>query len=188
MKKKTLFSLVVLSLTLVVPAFAAGNGHGCNVKKVAGSYTRPSQVDVGSGPQNYVFQLNLNADGTAYQNWTGLPELMNTLGTGSPDVGSWKCQNGQVVLTVLSATFVPVEAVNPFTGDPTELDITLLLHRRTTHLFDVIDDDHLMRVEAVVRSYSPTEDPTDPNAGTLGAVQFTATPYDRLVASDADLN
>ena len=193
MRKRTLLSMAAVSLVLAVPALADGgghghgHGHGCKMKDVAGSYTRLSQFDTGSGSQNYLFQLNLGSDGTAYQYWTGLPELMNTLGSGSPNVGSWKCEDGRVLLNWILATYIPVEATNPFNGDP-ELDITLLRHSRVTYLFDVVDDDTLVRVEAVARIYGPTEDPTDPNAGTLGTVSTVELQYDRLVPSDADLN
>jgi hypothetical protein len=189
MARSALLSAVVLSLVVAVPAAAApgGPGHPCKMKDVAGSYTRPSQADVGNGPEDYLYQLNLNADGTAYQYWTGYPEMMNTLGTGSPQVGSWTCKDGQVLLNYITGNFTPVETTDPFTGDP-EVDITLLNHSRVTARFDVTGADTLTRNAVVVRTYSPTEDPTDPNAGTLGTVNTTAVTYTRLVPSDADLN
>jgi hypothetical protein len=190
MVRRALLSAAALSLVLAVPALAGpgqGQGHPCKMKDVAGSYTRPSQVDIGNGPQDYLYQLNLAADGTAYQEWTGYPELMNTLGTGTPNIGSWTCQDGQVILVLITGNFLPVETQDPFTGDP-EVDITLSSHSRVTYRFDVADDDTLVRNAVVIRSYSPTEDPTDPNAGTLGAVNTNQVTYTRLVPTDADLN
>ncbi len=194
MSRRALLSAVALSLSLVVPVFAqadapagGGHGHGCNVQNVAGTYTRPSQVDVGNGPENYVYQLSLHADGTAYQNWTGLPELMNTLGTGTPDVGTWTCLHGHVIVNLLSSSFEPVETTDPFSGDP-EIDVTLLRHTLVTARLDVTNHDTLVRTEAVSRVYAPTEDPTDPTAGTLGAVNTTEVTYTRMTTSDADLH
>ena len=193
MVRRALLPMVVLSLALAVPVLAKSDAdspaanNNCKMKDVAGSYTRVSQYDVGNGPEYYIFQLNLNRDGTATQNWTGLPEMMLTLGSGTPEVGSWTCKNGHVVLTMISSTYVPVESQDPFTNAP-DVDLTLLRHNRVTSRLNVLDQDTLVRTKAINRTYDPNEDPSDPNGGTLGTLNTTQLTYTRLVASDADLH
>ena len=66
-------------------------------------------------------------------------------------------------------------------------DLILLFNVRTTRLFSVTDDNTLTRTQSRSRRYTPTQDPTDPTAGTLRPLNTTAVSYKRLLASDADL-
>src|SRR6266487_7191479 len=99
--KNVMLSLVAL-VFMVIPAFADA---GCKNGKFVGSYTRPQILNDIWGDSTGVnhtvlFQLNLQSDGTVFQYWTGLPDLMLNGGTGSPNVGSWKCRDdGKLVVT-----------------------------------------------------------------------------------------
>lgn len=187
MFKITLAALVTL-LMMSSTAFADG---GCSPDKVPGSYTRsdPQPDTFGNGSmvaRTYVFQLNLNSDGTAYQYWTGFPDFLIELGTGSPFVGSWKCRSdGKLVVVLINAEYNPV-SISPGTGLPTA-DIELILHSRYTYLFSVETNNTLKRLKARTRRYGPTEDPSDPTAGTLFPASSLTVIYKRLKASDADL-
>ena len=180
-----MLSLVVL-VFMVMPAFAE---TGCKNGKFVGSYTSPQTLnDIwgdNSGINHTVlFQLNLQSDGTAFQYWTGLPDLMLE-GTGSPYVGSWKCRDdGKLVVTLITASFLQTTDTH---GSPATVDLLLQNHRRITYLFTVTDGDTLTRTEARARTYSVTEDPSDPTAGTLRPPNTSVVVYKRLVASDADL-
>ena len=189
MLKKMMFALVALSLFMVVPAFADKN-EGCKNGKFVGSYTLldPSFDVLGDGSvlHNLLFQLTLHSDGTVAQNWTGLPDFQINTGTGTPWIGSWKCQNnGKLLVTTLRANFDPTP---PIPGHTVYADTQLSVHLRNTYLFVVLDDNTLKRVQARFRLYDPTQDPTDPNGGTLSPkVDTTEFTYKRLVASAADL-
>ena len=184
--KNVMLSLVVLVL-VSIPAFAdAGYKNG----KFVGSYTRPLTMNDIWGDSTGVnhtvlFQLNLQSDGTAFQNWTAFPDLMLNGGTGTPYVGSWNCrEDGKLVVTLIDAGFTPTTDTH---GNPSLVDLLLLFHQRVTYLFTVTDGDTLTRIQARSRRYSVTEDPSDPTAGTLRPLDTTIAVYKRLVASDADL-
>lgn len=188
--KNVMLSLVAL-VFMVTPAFAAhDNDHeGCKNGKFVGSYTRPQTMNdiwLDSTGVNHtvLFQLNLQSDGTAFQYWTGFPDLM-LQGTGSPYVGSWKCRDdGKLVVTLITATYLQTTNTH---GNPAPFDLLLQNHSRITSLFTVTDRKTLTRTEARSRVYSVTEDPSDPTAGTLHPLNTTVVVYKRLVASDADL-
>jgi hypothetical protein len=177
-------------LTVILTAFAAVNAFAdsCATGNFVGTYTRPSSVDVfgdGSVIHNYVFQLTLHADGTVTQYWTGLPDYQNNLGTGSINIGAWKCrENGNLLVTLLSANYEPAPA-DPNLG--TVDDIKLLSHSRSTMVFNIDNNNQLTRLKVITRTYAPAQDPTDPNGGALGPLNTTQVVYRRLVASAADL-
>ena len=178
---------MILFVFAAVPAFAAKTG--CKKFNFLGSYTRvDAPVDVfgdGSAVHQYVFQLNLTADGVARQYWTGLPDYALNIGTGSEPIGSWTCRDdGKLVVTILFATYVPTNPADPNTP---VADVRLFRHTRTTILFDVPDDNTLSRIQSRSRSYLPGADSTDAAGGTLGAISNAAITYRRFVASDADL-
>jgi hypothetical protein len=188
MLRKLLISMIAIAIFSAVPALA-GPG-GCNKIKFFGSYTSPDlNRDVfgdGSSVHSLVFQLTLHADGTANQYWTGLPDYMLNAGSGSPQIGSWTCRNdGKLVVTLIQASYFPI----PTGGNPNIItsDIELSRHFRTTYLFSVDDENTLTKLQSRTRRYQPTEDPTDPTAGTLAAANNTTSTYKRLIASDADL-
>lgn len=188
MLRKLLISMIAIAIFSVVPALA-GPG-GCSKIKFFGSYTSPDlNRDVfldGSSVHSLVFQLTLNADGTANQYWTGLPDYMLNAGSGSPQIGSWTCRNdGKLVVTLIQGSYFPI----PTGGNPNIVtsDIELSRHFRTTYLFSVDDENTLTKLQSRTRRYLPTEDPTDPTAGTLAAANNTTSTYKRLIASDADL-
>jgi len=187
---KIAFAVVVFQVVLALPAFA---NPGCNNGKFVGSYTRatvfPDIWGDGTAIQHtLILQLNLNSDGTVFELFTGLPDIMLSSGSGTPSVGSWKCQkDGKLVVTVINSTYVPTNDA-AFHGVPNvPTDLILLSHSRNTLLLTVTDDNTLTRTQVRSRRYTPAQDPTDPNGGTLGAINNTVVTYKRLVASDADL-
>src|SRR5215467_12122831 len=110
--KNVMLALVVLSIFMVIPAFA--QDKGCKNIKFYGSYTLTdtSLADLWGDGTNVshkvVFQLNLHSDGTADQYWTGAPDIMLSGGTISPSIGSWKCrEHGMLVVTTLRALYLP---------------------------------------------------------------------------------
>ena len=186
----TILTLVAVTLLIVTPAFAE---TGCKTGKFVGSYTTTrTSLDVwgdGSGVSHtFVYQLNLTSDGTASEQFTGTPDLMLSEGTSTPAIGSWKFrQDGQLVVNLISTVNVPTHdaALHGFPNVPT--DLLLFLNVRTTYLFSVADDNTLIRIQARNRRYPANADPTNPQAGTLGALDSSSVIYQRLVASDADL-
>jgi hypothetical protein len=185
-----ILAAVAVSLFIVTPAFA---DVGCKDGKFVGSYTMtrtsPDVWGDGSGVSHtFVYQLNLTIDGTAYEQFTGLPDLMLSEGTSTPAIGSWQCrQDGQVVVNLISTVYLPTKdaALHGFLNVPT--DLLLFSNLRTTYLFSVTDANSLTRIQARNRRYAPTENPTDPQAGTLGPLDVSSVKYQRLIASDADL-
>jgi hypothetical protein len=85
-----------------------------------------------------------------------------------------------LVVTVLISSYFPTET-------NIAKDIELSLNIKITYLFSVDSENLLRRVQARQRTYNMTEDPTDPNAGTLGGLIVDEINYTRLEASDADL-
>jgi hypothetical protein len=183
---KKIMMVAAMAIFMAGSSYAAG---GCRSGKFVGSYvTSPNAAtDVfgdGTVIHTFAFQLTLQSDGTATQYWTGLPDYLLTLGTGSPWIGSWTCRNdGKLVVTFLRATYLPVE---PGVNNPTN-DIQLTAHVRSTYLFSVDDDNTLTRIQARARVYDPADDPSIATGGTLGNISNAAVQYKRLVASDADL-
>ena len=188
MFQKMIIVFVALVVFTVVPAMA--DQTGCKKINFTGSYLTPDlNRDVffdGSVFHSLVFQLTLNSDGTANQYWTGLPDYLINLGTGSPQIGSWTCRNdGKLVVILIQGTYFPVQpGSNPNITTP---DVELSRHFRTTYLFSVDDVNTLTKIQSRTRRYTPAEDPTDPAVGTLAATNNTAVVYKRLTATDADL-
>jgi len=188
MFKTMLITLTGLIVFAVMPALA---DSGCKNGKFVGSYTRPNaNFDVfgdGSVIHSYAFQLNLHGDGTATEYWTGYPDYMVTLGTGSESRGSWTCRrDGTLVVTMILAGYAAVEATDFNTGNPTA-DVALSFTSRATYLFTINDENTITRVQSRSRNYTSAQDPTDPTGGTLGPLRTTSLVYTRLSASDADL-
>jgi hypothetical protein len=188
MFKKMLIALTGMMVFAVMPALADA---GCKNGKFVGSYTRPNpNVDIfgdGTVLHSYAFQLNLHGDGTATEYWTGYPDYMVTLGTGSESRGSWTCRrDGKLVVTMILAGYTPVEATDFNTGNPTA-DVSLSFTSKVTYLFTIDNDNTITRVQSRARNYTPAQDPTDPAGGTLGPLRTTSLVYTRLAASDDDL-
>ena len=188
MLNKTLLGIAVLAIFMVVPAIA-GPATGCNKIKFTGSYIRPLTVlplQDGSVEHQTVFQLNINADGTAVQNWTGTLDYLITTGSNTSWMGSWTCRaDGKLIVTLISAGFIPVPAgSNP---EVTSQDLSLDFHTRTTYLFSVDDVNTLTKISSRTRSYAPNEDASDPAGGTLRALSTSPLVFKRLVATDDDL-
>lgn len=185
MNKKMLLIVITVAVLMVAPAFASG---GCRNGHFVGAYVSSPNAPTDVFPDvhhTFVFQLNLHSDGTADQYWTGLPDYVMTLGTGSPWIGSWTCRNdGKLVVTMLFAGYVPVES-DPV-DNPTN-DISLSFHSRSTYLFTVDDDNTITRIQSRSRTYHIDEDPSIATGGTLGMISNATVPYKRLSASDADL-
>ena len=185
-KKITLILLVILALALVSSINAA---VGCKKFAFQGSYTRPDFGNVVSSDatvHNFIYQLNLNADGTATQIWTGSSDFIVNQGTIMPRIGSWKCRDdGKLVVTTIEASYAPIPP-NTHPDQP-YADVELAFYTRTTALFSVDDANTLTRLQARARRYTPTQDPTDPAGGTLRPLSTDTVTYTRLQASDADL-
>ena len=175
----------IFVLVLAAGEAFAGN---CNNDNFPGTYTRiDAPLDpIGNGElHQHVFTLTLGADGTARQEWTGLPDYMINTGSGTANLGSWKCRSdGKLVVTLLNATFGPV-GPDPSLG--TVDDLSLFSHTRTTILFNVNNPNKLKRTLARSRVYARDQNPADPNGGTLLPLNTTQIVYNRFVASDADL-
>ena len=181
-----MFAVAILTALMVTPALAA---TGCKKIDAAGSYTRLVALPpiVPGGPVlKTIYQLTLNSDGSAYQNWTGSPQLMMNTGTASPMTGSWVCRDdGKIVLNLIYSNYHPVDpSIDPSLYTP---DVSLDSTVRLTYLLSVTDENTLTRSSARARVYQPTADPMDPNGGTLGTLNTSPLIYNRLVASDADL-
>lgn len=184
MFRNSILALMAVVL-LGVGSAMAGN---CNNDNFFGTYTRvdaPTDVFVdGAVIHQYIYNLTLSSDGTAIQYWTGLPDYQITFGTGTQNVGSWKCKNnGQIVVTLLGSSYEPV---GPDTVIPAA-DVSLVYNYRYTYLFKVNNPNSLTRVQSRSRRYLASEDSTNPTAGILGTLSTTPITYTRFVASDADL-
>ncbi len=172
---------------LSVGSVFAGN---CNNDRFYGTYTRvaPPTDAIGDGTEfhQYIYNLTLSADGTAIQYWTGLPDYQMNFGSGTTNIGSWKCKNnGQLIVTLLASTFQPTDPIaNPNVPLP---DLSLIYNYRYTFLFKVDNPNSLTRLQARSRRYLANEDSTNPNLGTLGTLSTTPITFTRFVASDADL-
>jgi hypothetical protein len=194
--KNVLLALVALSVFMVIPAFA--QDKGCKTGKVVGSYTRTQTLtdlwgDGTNVSHTVIFQLNLQSDGTALQNWTGFLDIPLSSGTASPYIGSWKCrEDGKLVVTLINAIYAPTrdalnDVLHPLLPFRPPVDLLLLFHQRVTYLLSVTDVNTLTRIQARARTYDVTQDPSDPDGGTLGALDTSEFTYKRVVASDADL-
>jgi hypothetical protein len=187
---KWIFALMGLLVFTAMPAFSQS---GCKNGKFAGSYvTAVSFPDVWGDGSNikhtFVLQLNLHSDGTAFENYTGLPDLMLSGGSGTASVGSWQCrQDGKLIVTLINSAYVPTNDAATHGIPNVPVDLLLFFHARTTYLFLVNDENSLTRIQARSRTYAPAQDPTDPNGGTLRPLITATVDYKRLVASDADL-
>ena len=186
MNKKMLLMVITVAVLMVGPVFASS---GCRNGHFVGAYlsspNAPSDL-FGNGDvvHTFVFQLNLHSDGTADQYWTGLPDYILTLGTGSPWIGSWTCRNdGKLIVTMLFAGYLPVD---PGPNNTTR-DVSLVFHSRSTYLFTVDDDNTITRIQSRSRTYDVNEDPSIASGGTLGMINNATVQYKRLSASDADL-
>ena len=184
MFRKIALLTAILTVFATVQAFA----DSCSTNNFVGTYTRlsPATDIVGNGELHaFAFQLTFHADGTVTQYWTGLEDYHNSAGTGSINIGAWKCRdNGNILVTLLSASYTPTPA-DPNLGIVD--DVKLSSHSRTTMVFNVDNNNSLTRIKSITRTYAPAQDPTDPNGGTLGTLNTTQVTYKRLVASAADL-
>jgi len=175
-------ALTLIVLFVATPAFA---GDKCNKGNFVGSYTSAQlNRDVfgdGSVLHSYVLQLTLHSDGTAHLFFTGFPDYMMTAGTGTANIGSWTCRaDDKLVVNVIHPFYLPtvVDGVN---------DVSLSRNFRDTYLFTITDDSTLTQTQFRRRRYTPTQDPTDPTAGTLLPLNTNVVIFNRLIASDADL-
>src|ERR1041385_6205005 len=151
-------------LTVILTVFAAINAFAdsCATGNFVGTYTRltPASDIVGNGELHaFTFQLTFHADGTVTQYWTGLLDYQNSAGTGSINIGAWKCRdNGNILVTLLSASYIPTPS-DPNLGIVD--DVKLLSHSRTTMVLNVDNANSLTRIKSITRTYAPDQDPTD---------------------------
>src|ERR1051325_114382 len=178
----TKFLLTLIVLIVASPTFASDK---CSKQTFVRSYTAV-QLDrdvLGDGSvlHTYVLQLTLHADGSAHLFFTGFPDYAMTAGTGTANIGSWKCRaDDKLIVNVIHPFYLPTvfNGVN---------DLSLSRHFRDTYLFTITDDNTLTRTEFRRRRYTATQDPTDPTIGTLFPLNTTVVVFKRLIASDADL-
>ena len=184
MTKKLVLLVAILTVFAASAAFA---DVGCKSYKFVGSYAHVDPpADIfrdGTVIHQFIFNMTLNIDGTAYQFWTGSLDYPLNSGTSSPSIGSWTCRaDGKLIVTFLSATFLPT---NARVSTP---DLALNSSQRTTYLFSITNDNTLTLNMLRVRNYAASEDPTNPNGGSVGQLNVGSATYKRLVASDADLS
>jgi hypothetical protein len=182
MLRKLALAVIVVFVFVATPALAVDK---CGKADFVGSYTSAQlNRDLfgdGSVLHSFALQLTLHSDGTANLFFTGFPDYTMTLGTGTANIGSWKCRaDDKLIVNVIHGFYLPTifNGVN---------DIALSRHFRDTFLFTITDNNTLTRTEFRRRRYLPTEDPTNPSAGTLLPLNTTVVVFNRLIASDADL-
>jgi hypothetical protein len=179
--------LIILATTITVFSTASAFADvGCKSYKFVGSYVHVDPpADIfrdGTLIHQFIFNMTLNVDGTAYQFWTGSLDFPLNSGTSSPNIGSWACRaDGKLIVTFLSATYLPT---NARVNTP---DLALNSSQRATYLFAVSNDNTLTLNMLRIRNYAAADDPTNPNGGTPGQLMVGSATYKRLIASDADL-
>jgi hypothetical protein len=183
-----MFKKGILVLTLVLGIAISAFAGDCNNENFYGTYTYvPAPTDVmgdGTVIHQYVYTLILAPGGTVYQHWSGLPDYQINAGTGTPSIGSWKCRaDGKLVVTYLLSSYAPVNP-DAYIAYP---DVALATNYRTTLLFNINGRNKITRIQARSRAYGASDDPTNPNGGTLGALSTTHVVYNRLIANDSDL-
>jgi hypothetical protein len=202
MFKKATLVLAALSIFLVAPAFAKDKESKCKEKDVVGSYVSadPSSLPIpldyyvpgfegvnGTRDVTYVFQLILQAGGTATLDWTGRSDYKMTEGTVSTYHGNWECRkDGTLLLTTIGAAYVPTD-YNPY-QDREVSDIQLAGHNRHNRLFSVDDEDTITMVQSVRRYYFPDQDPTDPLDGFPRPLTYPDIVFTRLAPSTEGLD
>lgn len=196
MFKRITFSVIVLSFFLASPAYSAkkGDDNECEVDTVAGSYVFAEQVqypafDGGTVDRIFLNQLNLSSDGIAVRRFTGAQDMFDVYGGPSTWIGSWECRkDGKLLMTTYRAGYRQVvDGLDPFDGTPVQAS-ELRFHLKTSWLFVVISTDTLRRIEVRSTYYNMSEDPTDPDAGILGASSFIETEYNRVKPTDVFLS
>jgi hypothetical protein len=176
-----------IAFSFFVICFIAGSAalgaDGCKKGTFVGAYTRVQQTDAfGNGDiHTYLQQLTLHSDGSVEFFFSGFPDYTFNIGTGTPGTGSWTCRADDKLIVNVFANFYVPATVNDIT------DLVLFRNLKDTYLFAVTDQNTMTREQFRRRSYLPSADPTDPNAGTLGPLNTTTVQYKRVVASDSDL-
>ena len=192
MFKKSIITMIALSMFLALPAFAKKNANACKDKDVMGPYLRTvagAGFNDGYGnfqERTYLRSILLGSGGIVHQyDGIGLDVALNDA-VRSEWNGSWACQDdGSLIVVVYHAIFLPVPADGIFPGSVHDLYHSF--NEKTTYRFSVDSQDQLTLTEAVVRSYDMFEDPQDPLAGFLSPVFPSSATYNRLKATDADL-
>lgn len=195
MFKKTIITMIALSVLMAVPAFAKKNessGNACKDKDVMGPYMRTIAGvgftdDYGNYQERtYLRAMLLGAGGIVHQYDGSGFDAGHNYAVRSEWNGSWACQkDGSLVVVVYVTIFLPVAEDEIFPGSVHDLYTSY--NEKTTYRFTVDDKDTLTLTEAVVRSYDMFEDPQDPAAGFLSPVFPSSATYSRLKATDADL-
>lgn len=190
MKKTCALALCGIGLLMANSGFANTNS-GCLAKTFFGTYTLVEyfqNLDVkGDGTlfedRTWVYQLSFYRDGIVEQNWTASFDYPLSLGMNPNWIGSWTCRSdGKLVVTTLRGDFAPAPGVQ---GVPA--DLALVGHIRNTFLFSVVNQNIVRSIQNRTRYYNMSEDPTDPNAGTLFPLNTNVYEYKRFKASGADL-
>ena len=150
MFKSTLAALVAL-LILSSTALAAPK---CSLL-VTGSYVRQNLTT------QYIDQLTLGIDGTAYWYQSSSFDLLLTAGTYIPEVGSWKClADGSVLVTTIGTSYFSTIGVDIYKDQNT----------RFTQKLSVVGIDTLQPTHRIITYIPLANDPLGP-----GVVDLTST-------------
>jgi hypothetical protein len=189
MRKKTLGNLLISMVLIAVVLGLTASAYsqvGCRSGKFPGSYVYSTTIDIfgdGTVIHQYYENLQLHSDGTARMDFNLWPDYMINTGLDTPSIGSWTCRaDGKLILTLLTTEYAQT------TFHVSSPDLSQTNHFRRTALITIIDDNTLAVSNTRTRTYLPSEDPTNPNGGTLGQLRsHTDYIYHRMIASDADL-
>jgi len=198
MFKKIIITMIALSMFIAFPAIAKKKGsaaNACKDKDVVGAYaaSEPSSLPIpyptgenGFRSVTYVYQLNINAGGTATMNWTGGTDFMVTEGKIAMYHGSWKCRkDGKLLVSTIGAVYQSTD-YNPY-QDALVTDIELEGHNRHNRLFSIEDPNTVVLRQTVRRFYPAEEDPMDPLGGYPFPEFFPDIVFSRLSPSDEGL-
>jgi hypothetical protein len=154
----------VLALSvLAIPAAFAAEPKPCSPEKTAGTY-----VAVGNeinATAEFIDQLELHGDGTAtWWQSTNAEGLMSS-GSGSRQLGSWKCVSAtSLIVTTIGMRYRSTQITDP--DDQTNIlrDVVRDTYVRGLHAFAVVDRNTLNRTHRAFRYIDLGENPLDPNA------------------------
>lgn len=152
-------ALIAASVCVASTAFA--NDIPCTPGKVAGSYIR--LVDV---PESeFIDQVQLHTDGTAYFHQSTANDHIVTVGSSIPMIGTWKCVDANtLVMTTIGQDYHSEGVPDPFHIGETVPDSVPDSRTRLTLRFDVLNKNTLERNYFVFLNFDLAADPLDPNA------------------------
>lgn len=153
---KNLFLALIFSLSLA--ASASASSHSFDKCDVVGSYINIAQVDVGPpiGIGNFLSQLQLHADGTAWLWSSAAFTYPITTGQEIPFIGTWQLKKDTIIATFISALAEPVTSEDC-------CDVNVTLWERVTVEYRVVNKNTIERVNSVEHDFALTDNPLGPN-------------------------